>query len=146
MPKGTESRLSHDKEVVMPFYKISEMEGKRSKISTAVGKSVAGELMKVSVITYQEGEGARPHFHPNEEQFQLVLEGKMKVVLGDEEQICEPGSHLIHIPRNVRHGVCAMGGPVVFFTAKSPVGTGDMSQDVVRAKDADEGWKRLSSE
>ena len=128
----------------MPFYKISEMEGKPSKLSSAVGKSVAGELMKVAVITYQEGKGATPHFHPNEEQFQIVLEGKMRVILGDEERICGPGD-LIHIPRNVRHGIFALGGPVVFFTTKSPVGTGDMSQDVVKAKDADEVWKRLSA-
>ena len=52
---------------------------------------------------------------------------------------------LVHIPRNTRHGVCALGGPAVFFAAKSPVGTGDMSQDYNKAKDADEVWKRLSA-
>jgi hypothetical protein len=45
----------------------------------------------------------------------------------------------------VRHGVCAIGGPAVFFACKSPVGTGDMSQDYNKAKDADEVWKRLST-
>ncbi len=73
-----------------------------------------------------------------------VLEGKMRMVLGDEEQIIEPGT-LVHIPRNVRHGVCAHGGPAVFFAAKSPVGTGDLSQDYNKAKDAEEVWKRLSA-
>jgi hypothetical protein len=34
----------------------------------------------------------------------------------------------------------------VFFAAKSPVGTGDMSQDYNKAKDAEEVWKRLSAE
>lgn len=73
-----------------------------------------------------------------------VLEGKMRMVLGDEERIIEPGT-LVHIPRNVRHGVCALGGPAVFFAAKSPVGTGDLSQDYNQAKDAEEVWKRLSA-
>jgi quercetin dioxygenase-like cupin family protein len=127
----------------MPFYKISEMEGKRSKYSPSVGKSVAGELMKAAIVTYQEGEGPTPHFHPNEEQFMLIIEGKMRMVLGDEEQIVEPGI-LIHIPRNVRHGVCVVKGPASFFAVKSPVGTGDMAQDSNRAADADEVWKRLS--
>lgn len=129
----------------MPFYKISEMEAKRSKVSSSESKTVAGELMKVGVVTYQEGEGPPPHFHPNEEQFMLVLEGKMRMVVSDEERIIEPGT-LVHIPRNVRHGICALGGPAVFFAAKSPVGTGDMSQDYNKAIDADEVWKRLSAE
>jgi quercetin dioxygenase-like cupin family protein len=129
----------------MPFYKISEMEAKRSKVGPSESKSVAGELIKVGVVTYREGEGPPPHFHPNEEQFMYVLEGKMRMVLGDEEQIIEPGT-LVHIPRNVRHGVCAVGGAAVFFAAKSPVGTGDLSQDYNKAKDADEVWKRLSAD
>jgi quercetin dioxygenase-like cupin family protein len=128
----------------MPFYKSSEMEAKRSKVGPSESKSVAGELIKVGVVTYREGEGPPPHFHPNEEQFMYVLEGKMRMVLGDEEQIIEPGT-LVHIPRNVRHGVCAVGGPAVFFAAKSPVGTGDLSQDYNKARDAEEVWKRLSA-
>lgn len=128
----------------MPFYRISEMQAKRSSAGPAMGKSVAGELIKVGITTYQEGEGPPPHFHPNEEQFLLVLEGRMKMVLGDEERIIERGD-LVHIPRNARHGVCAIGGPAVFFAAKSPVGTGDMAQDYNKARDADEVWKRLSA-
>src|SRR3989339_260638 len=81
----------------MPFYKISEMEEKRSKVGPGVGKSVAGELMKVAIVTYQDGEGPPPHFHPNEDFFILMLEGKGKVVLGDEEKIIDPG-WLVHVP------------------------------------------------
>src|SRR4030095_10790833 len=107
----------------MPFYKISEMEGKRSKVGSAVGKSVAGELLKVGVTTYQEGGALPPHFPPSGEQCLLVLEGKMKMGLGDEERIVEPGD-LVHIPRNIRHGVCAIGGPAAFFFADKHSGTG----------------------
>ncbi len=128
----------------MPFYKISDMAAKRARVGSAMEKAVAGELIKVGVVTYQEGEGPPPHFHPNEEQFILVLEGKMKMVLGDEERVIEPGV-LVHIPRNARHGVCAVGGPAVFFAAKSPVGNGELAQDYNKAKDAEEVWKRLSS-
>jgi quercetin dioxygenase-like cupin family protein len=127
----------------MPFYKMVEMEENRPKVSPSMGKTVAGELMKVGITVYQEGEGPSPHFHPNEEQFMLVIEGKFKMVVGDEEQIVEPGI-MIHIPRNTRHGVCALGGPAVFFAAKSPVGNGDMRQDYNKSQDADEVWKRLS--
>ena len=127
----------------MPFYKISEMQAKKSSVGVAMGKSIAGELLKVGITTYQEGEGPPPHFHPNEEQFILMLEGKMRMVCGDEERVVEHGD-LIHIPRDTRHGVCAVGGPAVFFACKSPVGSGDMAQDYNKAKDADEVWKKLS--
>lgn len=127
----------------MPIYKISEMEKKPSKVGPAVGQSVAGELMKVAIMTYQEGEGPPPHFHPNEEQFVLMLEGRFNMVLGDEQRVVERGD-MIHIPRNTRHGVRALESPTVFFAVKSPVGTGEMSQDYNRAKDADEVQKRLS--
>ncbi len=128
----------------MPIYNIAEMEEKRDSVGPAVAKTVAGELIKVGIVTYQAGEGPPPHFHPNEEQFILMLEGRMRMVLGEEERVIGRGD-LVHIPRNTRHGVCAIGGPAVFFAAKSPVGTGDLSQDYNKAKDAEEVWKRLSA-
>ena len=66
----------------------------------------------------------------------------MRKVLGDEETIVEKGD-LIHIPRNTRHGVCAIDGPATFFAAKSPVGNGDMSQDYNKALDADQVIEKL---
>jgi quercetin dioxygenase-like cupin family protein len=126
----------------MPFYKISEMEAKRSSSGPAMAKSVPGELMKSGVVTYQVGEGPTPHFHPNEEQFMLMLEGRLNMVLGDEERIIGPGD-LVHIPRNTRHGVVAVGGEAVFFAVKSPCGDGNLDQDYNRAADADEVMERL---
>ena len=128
----------------MPFYEFFDMSPNRPQLSADMRKTVPGELMKVGVTVYQEGEGPLPHFHPNEEQFMLVLAGKFKMIVGEEERIIEPGV-LVHIPRNTRHGVCAMGGPAAFFAAKSPVGTGDMRQDYNKSKDAEEVWKRLSN-
>tara|TARA_B100000686_G_scaffold26710_1_gene26083 strand:+ start:18617 stop:19018 length:402 start_codon:yes stop_codon:yes gene_type:complete len=127
----------------MPIYKESEMEVQTSdKVEGLELKSVAGELLKVGFVTYQEGEGPPPHFHPNEEQFVLVLKGKFRKVLGDEETIIEEGD-LVHIPRNTRHGVCAIDGPATFFAVKSPVGDGDLAQDYNRATDAEEVAKKL---
>jgi quercetin dioxygenase-like cupin family protein len=126
----------------MPFYKILEMEAKKSSSGPAMAKSVAGELMKAGVVTYQDGEGPTPHFHPNEEQYMLMIEGKLNMILGDEEQIIEKGD-MVHIPRNTRHGVVAVGGPAVFFAVKSPCGDGNLDQDYNRAGDADEVMGRL---
>ena len=120
----------------MPFYRISEMEAVRASVSPATAKTAPGELMKVGVVTYLKGEGAMPHFHPNEEQFILVLEGRRFMIVGDEERVVEPGD-LVHIPRNTRHGGRTLTNKAVFFAAKSPCGDGDLAQDYNKAPDAE---------
>ena len=128
----------------MPFYRISDMEAVRASVGPATAKTAPGELMKVGVVTYLKGEGATPHYHPNEEQFILVLEGRRYVIVGDEERVVEPGD-LVHIPRNTRHGGRTIGEKSVFFVVKSPCGDGDLAQDYNEAPDAEEVVERLES-
>jgi quercetin 2,3-dioxygenase len=99
----------------MPFYEIAEMKESQSKINSAITrKTVAGELMKAGIVTKEEGAGPPLHMHPNEEQFVLVLEGKLHYIVGDEERIAQKGD-LIHIPRNTNHRSRAVDGPAVFL-------------------------------
>ena len=127
----------------MPIYKIADMQAKKGGTGGSVSKSVVGELIKAAIVTYQDGEGPMPHVHNNEEQYILMLEGRMRMILGDVDQVIAHGD-LVHIPRGVRHGSRALG-PVAFFAVKSPVGNGDMAQDSKRADDADEIARRLAS-
>jgi quercetin dioxygenase-like cupin family protein len=127
----------------MPFYNIHTMVPQPDIMNPAIKlKSVAGDLMKIGVVTYQLGEGPPPHFHPNDEQFILMLEGKMNMVLGEETKEIGPGD-LVHIPRNVMHGIKVTQGPAVFFACKSPAGSGHLSEDYNKAPDADALTKRL---
>lgn len=122
----------------MPFYNIDEMDGTPDVVNPAIMiKSVAGEFIKIGIVTYQLGEGPPPHFHPNEEQFMLMLDGKVRMVLGDETRVIGPGD-LVHIPRNTMHGIKVIEGPARFFACKSPVGTGALSQDYNKAPNASE--------
>ena len=93
---------------------------------------VAGELIKVGVVSLQQGEEPEPHYHPNEEQFVMVLSGKLQMLVGDETAVVGPGD-LVHIPRNVMHGIKVLEGPMVWFNCKSPVGNGDIKQDYTEA-------------
>jgi quercetin dioxygenase-like cupin family protein len=121
----------------MPFYQIAEMKKERPDLNPAmVIQSVAGDLMKAGIVTKPEGEGPPLHMHPNEEQFTLILEGKLHYILRDEERIVESGD-LIHIPRFVNHRSRAVGGAAVFFTVKSPAGSGDLNQDYNKAEGAE---------
>ena len=58
----------------MPFFNINDMKTKMDKTAPGMAATVVGEFMKVGVMTYEDEIGPPPHFHPNEEQFVLVLE------------------------------------------------------------------------
>ena len=121
----------------MPIYQIAEMKKQRPDLNPAmIFQSVAGEFMKAGIVTKPESEGPPLHMHPNEEQFTLILEGKLHMIVGDEDRIVERGD-LIHIPRFTPHRSRAVGGPAVFFTVKSPAGDGDLNQDCHKAEGAE---------
>ncbi len=127
----------------MPFHEIDKMSEKVSD-SGSVQKSVTGELMKAGIVTKPEGVGPPLHEQPNEEQFTLVLSGKLHYILGDEERIVESGD-LIHIPRGVAHRSRSVGGSATFFTVKSPAGSGNLNEDHRMAEGAEEAEKSYPS-
>lgn len=113
----------------MPFYVVSEMKGRNPKENPNMFlQEVVGEFMKAGVVTKPEGEGSELHMHPNEEQWTLILDGKLHYILGDEERIVGKGD-IVHIPRFVKHRSRSVDGPATFFTVKSPAGDGDLNQD-----------------
>jgi len=61
----------------MPVYKARDMQA-TPDVKNPNMKMVqfGGELIKVGIVTYQEGEGPPPHYHPNDEQYVYVLEGR----------------------------------------------------------------------
>lgn len=96
--------------------------------------------MKAGVVTIPKGVEPPLHVQTNEEQFTLVLEGKLHFILGDEERILESGD-LILIPRGVAHTSRSLDGPATFFTVKSPAGSGNLNEDHQTAKGAEEAEK-----
>lgn len=117
------------------------MNEKKGKLNpNLLSKSVAGEFMKAGIATRPEEEGNPLHMHPNEEQFTLVLEGRIHFILGDEDRIVGPGN-LIHIPRFTNHRSRPVGGPALTFAVKSPAGDGEMTQDYNKAEGAEEAEK-----
>jgi quercetin dioxygenase-like cupin family protein len=125
----------------MPFYILENRSNEpMTANSNQFAFSAVGDLMKAGVVTKPEGEGPPLHSHPNEEQFTLILEGKLHYILGDEERIVEPGD-LIHIPRNTNHRSRSVDGTAVFFTVKSPPGDGDLDQDYNKAQHAEDAEK-----
>ena len=52
--------------------------------STARGPVLRSEKQEVTKVTFKAGEGAERHSHPEEQTFYL-LEGRLRVTLGDDE-------------------------------------------------------------
>ena len=72
----------------MPYYNMNDMGVKSEAVSPlAEIQSIVGELMKFGLVTYYKGEGSKPHFHPNDEQFVFILEGQRMSILGDDERV-----------------------------------------------------------
>jgi quercetin dioxygenase-like cupin family protein len=128
----------------MPIYKAAKMqETPDVKNPNILMKQFGGEFIKVGIVTYQRGEGPPPHYHPNDEQFIYMLEGRAAFVLGEEVNVVAPGD-LIHIPRNAVHGIRVVEGPVRFFACKSPAGSGKLSEDYNAAPNAAELQQMLA--
>ena len=126
----------------MPFYNIENVTQRKGQGSN-VNHVVIGELMKGGWVITQEKKDPSPHFHPNEEQYILILEGKIKMVLGDEMKILESGD-LIHIPRNTPHCAMTLSDSAKFFAVKSPSGNGKLDQDFVLAENHEEMLSRMA--
>jgi len=92
----------------VPFFHYDQIEPEyvTPEHSTAYGPLAAGESIEVGLLTFKGGEGAKPHQHPNE-QIVVVLKGRIRVRLGDEEQELGPGSGF-RVPPNVLHGTTAL--------------------------------------
>jgi len=123
----------------MPVYKIFEMGKVREDASPeAQIRRVKGDLMKAGIVVYLKDKGAPPHFHPNDEQFNLVLEGRRVLILDGEAKLVGPGD-LVHIPRNSVHGAGrSLDERCVFFAVKSPAGSGVMGEDYHGVDNAEE--------
>ena len=107
-------------------------------------KQFGGDLIKVGIVTYEEGEAPPPHSHPNDEQWIYMLQGRVAHLLGDEVHAIGPGD-LVHIPRNVVHGIKLLETPCRFFTCKSPAGSGNLSEDYTAVPNLDELKQKLDA-
>jgi len=127
----------------MPVYKAEDMQATPDVVNPNVMMmQFGGDLMKVGIVTYEVGDVPPPHYHPNDEQWIYLLEGRLAVLLGEEVTTVGPGD-LAHIPRNIVHGIRILEGPCKFFTCKSPAGSGNLSEDYTDVPNLKELQRKL---
>ena len=85
---------------------------------------VYGQDMSLMIATRQPGYHSRPHRH-DAEQLNFVLEGELRVFVGDSAFLARKGD-LFRIPRNAVHWSRVQGqGPCVLLEAHAPPLIGD---------------------
>ena len=99
-----------DKETVTPKY------------STAFGELVTGSQVEVGRLRFEKGYGAVEHAHP-QEQVLIVLEGRIRVTLGDETAELGPFSGF-HAEPGVPHRLDAIEDTTVISCKGIIEGTG----------------------
>ncbi len=97
------------------IFKLMEMEGMRTgkKYSSAIGPVVEGEKTQVGLMKKAKGTGAHLHSHPNE-QWNYVVQGKLRVTIDEHTEIVGPGT-LLYFPPNVKHATVALPEEDVYF-------------------------------
>ncbi len=78
-----------------------------------------GEHIMLSYLEMDAGAVVPLHHHPHEQAGRL-LEGKLRLTIGDETRVVEAGAMFI-IPPNTPHRAEAIDGPAVVLDIFSPV-------------------------
>ena len=102
-------------------------------IFPAVGlHAVAGDQVFLGRVTYEPGTTVQRHSHEHTEQAMLILEGSVRMTVGEETRELVPGDTCV-VNRGIEHELSSEGG-VTFIEALAPVPLdhiGDRERDLV---------------
>ena len=110
----------------MPLYRLSNLKGEEVNPLT-IRRYINGERMTLAQFIFKKGAKVKKHVHINE-QFSIVLTGRLRFRVGNEEYIAEAGD-VIHVPPNTEHEVEALDDSIV-VDVYSPI-----REDWIRGED-----------
>ena len=86
-------------------------------ISELIGRvDRSSERHSVAAITIPPGKSSMLHYHPVTEESYHILQGKARMVVGDEEAILAPGQSVL-IPPQTPHRITSIGETDLAFLA-----------------------------
>lgn len=108
----------------MPFHCFDELpkEYVTPQHSKAFGELLTGQSIEVGRLSFNKGEGAQEHAHP-QEQIMVVLDGRLRAQIDGETRILNPGEAFHALP-NVPHMVTAEEDSVVLSCKSLVEGAG----------------------
>lgn len=110
----------------MPLYRLGSIKGEEVNPLT-IRRYINGERMTLAQFMFKRGAKVRKHAHTNE-QFSIVLTGRLRFRINNEEYIAEAGD-VVHVPPNIEHEVEALEDSTV-IDVYSPI-----REDWIRGED-----------
>lgn len=98
------------------FDEVPEVEGLPNNFRAAV----AGKEMGINRIRWVHPTVLPEHSHPDEEQANVVVSGRIELTIGGETVVLEPGDVAI-VPRGTPHSGRSIEGEAVFIEIFSPL-------------------------
>jgi quercetin dioxygenase-like cupin family protein len=77
----------------------------------------------------RRGSASPVHIHEHEEESLIVLDGDLRVVLGDDEHLAGPGTVAV-LPKGVPHAYVVTSAEARFLTLHNPVGFEQFAAEV----------------
>jgi quercetin dioxygenase-like cupin family protein len=81
--------------------------------------AIAGEQVFLGHVSYEPGTVVARHAHPEAEQVMWIVEGSLRMTIGDETRDLAAGDVVV-VNRGIEHELVSEGG-VTFVEAMSPV-------------------------
>jgi quercetin dioxygenase-like cupin family protein len=81
--------------------------------------AIGGDQVLLCRVTYEPGKEVPRHAHADTEQLMAVVEGSVRMTIGDETRDLGPGD-VVCVNRGIEHELYSEGG-VTFFEALAPV-------------------------
>ena len=101
-----------------------------------IDAETTGGAFSICETTAEPGRLIPPHLHDTEDEFSYVVEGRIGVLIGDEEYVAEAGSWVIK-PRGIAHTYWNPGPePARLIEIISPPGFEGFFRDLSRLLDA----------
>jgi len=104
------------------FYHWDELEAEDHGLPESLCKikMITGDKLQMIWAIFQPGGAYEIHSHPHE-QFSYMVQGRMRLMVGDGEKMVGPGD-IWYVPPNVVHGGDILGDePVVFVDIFHPI-------------------------
>lgn len=88
----------------MTFYNLADIpeELVAPGKSAALARMITGSQVEFAILRFKKGEGAKVHWHP-QEQILYMLKGRMQITTGGTDTVIGPGEAAIFAP-DVPHG------------------------------------------
>lgn len=87
-------------------------------LSTGRGQMIEGDRIQVGLVHKPAGSGSQLHTHSNE-QFNYIVEGVLRVKIGDADEYRATQGELVYIPPDTEHySMAGTDDDCVFFVCK----------------------------